>query len=559
MIRALRLFSLEVQSMHVAAYILGASAILSSLLALLRDRLLAHTFGAGVELDVYYAAFRVPDIIFVALTALVSVYVLVPELSRRSESDQRAYIDTICVGFSVLAILVSLGAFFSAPKILLTFFPQLSAAGYADSLVALTRIMLLQPALLGFSNIFAAITQMKRRFMLYALTPILYNVGIIVGVLVLYPIIGLSGLAWGVVLGAALHALVQVPTVLKDGFFTFPAFATSAELWSTVRASLPRSLALAMSQFTFLGLTVIAGTLAVGSIASFMFAYNLYSVPLAIIGASYSVAAFPTLAAAFSRGKQNDFVENVALAARHIIFWSFPIIALMLVLRAHIVRAILGSGAFDWTDTRITAAALALFTIALTAQCMLLLLARAYYAAGRSFVPLVFWSAMAVCTIVLSYGLVYVLESPAILEFVERLLRVSELPGTQVLALAFASSLVAVIGALALAVDFELRFGGFLAQIRRTAGESLAAAFATGAVSYTALSVLGTLTSATTFLTVVVHAASSGAVGVLAAIAVYYVFQNREFLETMFAMHTRIRRTTSPALSVERIVGSAEE
>src|SRR3990167_4585770 len=113
--KAFRFLSSEASSLERAVSILAASAILSSLLALLRDRLLAHTFGAGVELDVYYAAFRVPDIIFVALTALVSVYVLVPELSRRSESDQRAYIDTICVGFSVLAILVSLGAFFSAP------------------------------------------------------------------------------------------------------------------------------------------------------------------------------------------------------------------------------------------------------------------------------------------------------------------------------------------------------------------------------------------------------------------------------------------------------------
>ena len=545
--------------MHVAAYILGTSAVFSSLLALLRDRLLAHTFGAGVELDVYYAALRLPDIIFVATTALVSVYVLVPELSRRREADQRAYIDTICVGFSALAILVSLVAFFSAPKALFALFPHLADAGYARELVVLTRVMLLQPILLGFSNIFAAVTQLKRRFVLYALSPILYNAGIIVGIWFLYPSLGLQGLAWGVVLGAAFHALVQVPAALKDGFFTSPTFATFAELWSTVRLSLPRSLALAMSQFTFLGLTVIAGTLTAGSIASFMFAYNLYSVPLAIIGASYSVAAFPTLAAAFSRGKHDEFVANVALAARHIIFWSFPAIALMVVLRAHIVRAVLGSGAFDWTDTRITAAALALFVVALAAQCLLLLLARGYYAAGQSLVPLLFWSVMAVCTIVLAYGFVYALESFATLVFVERLLRVADLPGTQMLALAFASSLVAVCGVVALMVDFELRFRGFLMQIWRTSLEALVAALSAGVASYAVLSVLGTLTSATTFVVVVAHAMTSGFLGVMAATVVYHIMKNQEFLETVYAVRGRLKQPTPPVFPSERVVGSAEE
>lgn len=557
--RALRIFSGEVESVHVAAYILGISAVFSSLLAILRDRLLAHSFGAGIELDVYYAAFRIPDIIFVATTAFVSVYVLVPELSRRSEYNQRAYIDTICVCFAVCAIAISGIVALIVPKMLLLLFPQLAAEGYARELTLLTRIILLQPVLLGFSNIFAAIIQLKRRFILYALSPILYNLGIVVGVLVFYPAVGLSGLAWGVVLGAFLHAFIQVPTVFRDGFFTFPAFVSWTELRDTVRASIPRSLALAANQLTFLGLTVIAGTLATGSIASFIFAYNLYSVPLAIIGASYSVAAFPTLAAAFSRGAREEFVFHVVLAARHIIFWSFPAIALMIVLRAHIVRAVLGSGAFDWTDTRITAAALALFVVALAAQGMLLLLARSYYATGRSFVPLVFYSGMAVCTVALSYGFVYLLETPWLLEVTERLLRVAGLSGSAVLALALAYSVVSVLGALALTMDFEFRFGGFVSKIRLVTAESTLAAVMAGVTSYLVLTALGILTSATTFIVVVMHGSVAGMAGIVGAVVVYYVLQSREFFETASAIRHRVKGVTASPSTTERVVGSAEE
>src|SRR3989338_8352791 len=111
----LRFLASPVRSLSSAVYILAASALLSSFLALGRDRLFAHTFGAGTELDLYYAAFRIPDLIFVAMGSLVSVYILIPELSRRTAEGQKRYIDTIVVGFSMLAVALSIGAFFLAP------------------------------------------------------------------------------------------------------------------------------------------------------------------------------------------------------------------------------------------------------------------------------------------------------------------------------------------------------------------------------------------------------------------------------------------------------------
>src|SRR3989344_4420613 len=126
--RVLRLITGEVRGILSAVYVLAAFALLSSLLALFRDRLLAGYFGAGAELDLYYAAFRIPDFLFVALGALVSVYVLIPELARRDAEAQKSYINTVFLGFSVLAVCAGAVAALVAPQILSYLFPQFAAS-----------------------------------------------------------------------------------------------------------------------------------------------------------------------------------------------------------------------------------------------------------------------------------------------------------------------------------------------------------------------------------------------------------------------------------------------
>src|SRR3989344_909762 len=268
--RALKLLSYEVRGLHAAVSMIALSSLLSSLLALLRDRLLAHSFGASATLDLYYAAFRIPDLIFVGTGALVSVYILIPAL----------------IGFSFIAVIASLFAALLAPAILASLFPQITAAGELPELVSLTRLMLLQPIFLGLSNIFGAITQVRQRYALYSLSPLLYNLGIIVGVLVFYPQWGLTGLALGVVLGALLHVGIQLPSVFADGFFhALPTKFNPRAFLETVSVSIPRALALSMNQVSFIGVVALAGMLAPGSIAVFMFASHLHAAPLAVLGA----------------------------------------------------------------------------------------------------------------------------------------------------------------------------------------------------------------------------------------------------------------------------------
>jgi len=540
--RALRFLSSEVRGLHAAAYVLAACALLSSLLALVRDRLLAHTFGASATLDLYYAGFRIPDLIFVGTAALVSVYMLIPELARRGESGQRDYIDTVVAGFSLFAAFVAFVAAVLAPSVLSYLFPAFTGE-QASQLVMITRIMLLQPILLGLSNILAAVTQSRHRYALYALSPLLYNIGIIAGVAFLYPVWGIAGLAWGVVIGSLFHAGIQIPAVISDGFLRrLPKFREPRALVHTALVSLPRALALSMSQLAFLGLTALAGTLVAGSIAVFMFAYNLASVPLAIIGASYSVAAFPTLAAALSRGERAQFIEHVATAARYVFFWSIPVSALILVLRAYVVRVILGSGAFDWTDTRLTAACFALFSLALAAQGLQLLLVRAYYAAGQTVVPLVISFGTMAATLAFAIGTLGILDNAGILHTVSALLRIEDLPGARVVALGFSYALASIAGAVVLALHFEYRFGGFFAQVRRALAESCAAALLGGAGAYVALSLFSPLFPSTETLPVFLLGFIGGISGIVVAALTYHLLGSREYKETFASVHARLWR-----------------
>ena len=556
---ALHFLSVEVRGLQKVVYVLAACALLSSILALVRDRLLAAAFGASTTLDLYYAAFRIPDLIFVGIGALVSVYILIPELVRRSDDEQRKYIDTIIVGFLILSVVSAAVAALFAPFFLARLFPQFTLEGHLPQLVTLTRIILLQPLLLGFSNILAAITQSRQRYILYAVSPLLYNLGIIFGVVVLYPLWGASGLVWGVVAGAGLHASVQVPAVIRDGFLRrLPQLWDWGALLRTSSVSVPRALALSMNQITFLGLAALAGSLTSGSIAIFMFSYNLQAVPLSIIGASYSVAAFPTLALALSKGQREEFIAHIAQAARYVFFWSLPVIALIIVLRAHIVRVILGSGAFDWTDTRLTAAALALLALSLAAQSVTLLIVRGYYAAGRTFVPFIVSLGMMVGTLGLATFFVSVVHNETLLRAMQILLRVEDLQGTAVLTLVFAFSLLSIIGAVVLIFHFEYRFQGFLSRIIRALGESIVAAFAAGVGAYIILIVVGPLTFASTTLSILSRGILAGAFGTLMAGIAYYLAGSREFNETLEAVRGHIPFVKLPH-GVVPITSSAEE
>ncbi len=537
MVRTLfRFLYTEVSGLHQAAFLIGFSAFLSQLLALIRDRLLAGTFGASQTLDIYYSAFRIPDLVYVTIASFVAVTVLVPfiikiEAESGRESVSRLINKTFTL-FCLLMIVVSFCLFWLMP-----FLVKLIAPGFSEESLGLlcdmSRILLLSPFLLGISNLFGSVTQAFQKFYAYTLSPLLYNIGIIIGILIFYPSFGIHGLAWGVVLGACLHLLIQVPALLQANIL--PAF--SYQIWDKeikqiVFTSLPRTLTLASHQITLVVLVAMATLFTEGSVAIFNFAFNLQSVPLAIIGISYSVAAFPSLVKSLTAGDNEKFLNQVLSALRHMIFWSLPIIAMFIILRAQIVRVILGAGEFDWTETRLTAAALALFVISIVAQNLVQLFVRCYYAKGETSKPLVINILSSVLIIGLAFVLVDFYENSLSFRLVfEALLRVQGLSGTVVLMLPLAFSIGLVTNVLIYWFLFQKDFGKFNHAVLTTLIQSSLSALLAGFVTQRALVALALVFDLNTFWGIFSQGFLAGIIGIIAGFVLLVLMKNQELAE----------------------------
>ncbi len=526
-----------VRGLHQAAYVLAGLTLASQALALLRDRLFAHSFGAGDVLDLYYAAFKVPDLVFALVASLVSAYVLIPRIAGGSKKETRELISQtasfLLIAGGVLCLILAI----AAPSYMFLLFPQAAGSVDSESFILLTRILLLQPILLGLSGIFTSVTQVRRRFFLFALSPVLYNLGIIAGTVVLYPMYGLAGIGIGVLLGALAHLLIHIPVLAGEKLLPSLEVPKPSVLWSVMRDSVPRSLALAMGSITALILTTLAARTGEGSIAVFSLASNLQAVPLSLIAASYATAAFPVLAESMEAKRYEAFRATLSAAARHIVFWSAILSVLILVLRAHIVRIVLGSGAFDWDATRLTAAILALLILGMMAQGIVLLASRAFYAAKKSWNPLFIQMAGLAVSVAFAGGLLWLAQIfPDIRYFIEALLRVEDVPGTEILLIAAGSMLGSMATGIFALVTLHSVAPGVARSLFRPVFEGLASAILGGAAAYGVLSFAGNLAPATTLLFVFTEAAVAGMVGLAVAGAILSLLENKEFKDLADAL-----------------------
>ncbi|TSC72391.1 MAG: hypothetical protein G01um101438_475, partial [Parcubacteria group bacterium Gr01-1014_38] len=360
---------LEPQPVRAAALI-ALSGLLSRALGLLRDRLFAHTFGAGDVLDAYFAAYRIPDLLYnllvvgalsAAFVPVASQYFASGEHGRASAFRMASALVTLAV---ILLSVVALLLFFLVPVLIPFFVPGFDAERVALT-IRFTRIMLLQPILLGASSVVSGLLLTLRRFAAYAAAPVVYNLGIIAGLLVLVPWLGLSGLAWGVVLGALGHLAVQLPSAVRVGFRFRPMLTVAhAGIRRVSHLFFPRIVALLAGQAGSVIVTVLGSGLLTGSISAYLLAENLQAVPIGLVGVPLGIAAFPFLAAAAARQRAEEFTAILFGTLRLTLFIALPASVFLVLLRAQIVRVVLGTGAFDWEDTRTTFTVLGILALA---------------------------------------------------------------------------------------------------------------------------------------------------------------------------------------------------
>lgn len=535
----------EIKGLHEAAYFLGIFTLLSQVLGLFRDKLLAYYFGASAMLDVYYASFRIPDLIFVTVSSLVAVSVLIPFLVREESKGKAAmqkFISSVFTVFFVSIVSILLLTAIFTPFLLKLLVPGIYNGQYQSTLILMTRILLLSPLLLGISNLFSSINQSRRIFIVSAISPILYNVAIILGIVFLYPKYGLVGLVLGVVFGSLLHVLVQWPSLEACGIKL--RFLRGVE-WKSVKEvvllSIPRTFTLAANQLSMTGLFYLASFMTVGSISVLTLSFNLQSVPLAIIGVSYSLAAFPVLTRLHSEGKKSEFINHIITAGRHIIFWSIPITVLFIVLRAQIVRVIFGSGNFSWDNTRLTAAALALFAVSVTAESLELLFIRGFYSAGMTRKPLVISTVSQIFTVSIAVVSIYAFNNFQLFkDFIESIFRVNGVSGTVVLMLPLAFSLASILNIVWLWRIFEIDFPGFGQTLRRTFFQTFSASIVMGYVAYFGLNIFQNVFNLSTGLGIFLQGFFAGICGILVCVIVLWGLKNEEVMEISKTLHHKI-------------------
>jgi putative peptidoglycan lipid II flippase len=332
----------------------------------------------------------------------------------KSKPNAFKYLSNLLNSFLVILIIICGILFIFAPQVI-----SIIAPGFCEDkkilVVLLTRIMLFSPILLGISNIISGILRVFKRFLITALCPIMYNLGIIIGIIFFVPIMGIKGLAWGVVLGGGLHLLIQLPILYKLGFKMQKILDWSdANFIKTIKLTIPRSIGLSIglmsSQINLIIVTAIASGLSKGSIGVFNLAEGLSRPVLSLIAISFSVAAFPALSLSYSENNQKKFNNIFNSVFYRILGLSLGASALLFIFRQAIVDIIYQTGKFSAIDSALCAACLGMFCIGIFAQGLVLLMAKSFYARQNTKIPALASIAGTLINIILCLYFVYLLS-----------------------------------------------------------------------------------------------------------------------------------------------------
>lgn len=382
-----------------ASLILTVAALASRLLGWVRLLVIGSQFGASRELDAYFAAFRIPDAIFQLVVAGALSAALIPVFSsyRAREQDREAWrlassiINLVLIALAGLSLVMAI----LAPMVVPIVAPGFDAPT-TELTIRMTRVMLLSPVFIGMGAVVSGILNSYERFAVPALAPLVYNVAIIVAAIVLAPLMGVEGLAVGVVVGSLLHLLIQLPQLGRVGQrydltigLRHPGVRQVAWLMG------PRMLGLAAGQLNFIVSTILASGLPEGSVTAYNYAFQLSQIPVGVLGVSVAVALFPGLSRAAALGRVGEIRRQVAGSLRILVFLAAPLTAIMIVLAQPLAAVFFQYGLFSERSTELTARALAYFAIGLVGHIVVHVLTRAFYAMQDTRTP-VTWAIIAV-------------------------------------------------------------------------------------------------------------------------------------------------------------------
>ncbi len=486
--------------------------------------------GVSDTLDAYYAAFRVPDILFQLLVmGTLSASFIPIFLKFWEKNNEKAWRYTNAMltftggAFGILALICAIFAPYIAAGVGVGFTPEKQAL-----VASMLRVILISQCFFAVSMVFGSVLQATRRFFLYSLAPIVYNVGIILGAVFLVPILGPWGIAWGTVLGAAMHATLQAVGVYALGFSLRPVCSLESDVRTTLLHMGPRTISLAIAQLNFLFMTILASTLASGSVTMLQFAYNLNYFPIGIIAVSYAIAAFPAMCDAVrtpgeaSRSFKDVFVSTV----RQLLFLMIPATVLFLLLRAQIVRLVLGTQNFSWEATVLTANVLAVFALSFCAQGLIYVLVRGFFAMEKTVAPVFAAVLGAACNVALALFLT---------------------PKIGLMGLVGAFSISAVVQCAMLWALLRISTGTLGGRILTKALVKMSVAAVCMAASVqVAKHILAGVFPLTTFMGVLVQLLGASALGCIVYVAVSLLVKNEECIAMLASIRAKMLRSAMP-------------
>ena len=376
--------------------LLALSAFVSRFLGVVRDHMLAKTFGAtsgtGIyNLDAYYAAFRIPDLLYNLLIFGAVSAAFIPIFTRYKKElkmDEAWKFASSMLHLMLIAILIISGIVY----IFAPFFVHVVASGFDEVSLKLTvrlmRIMLLSPIIFSLSSVLISIQDSFKTFFFRSLAPIFYNVGIIFAIVHYGHEFGVVGVVWGVIIGALLQLIVQIPALFQVRFKHFWILGLNRpDVRKAFKLIIPRILGLSLTQLTLIVNTLIASFLMTGSITIFYLSDNLQALPLGIIAISFAITSFATLSELATEESREPFALEIKRVMQQILFLIIPATLGMLVLRSEIIDVILVTGKFSATDAEITQAVLGFLLISLFAQSLIPILSRGFYAYHNTKTP----------------------------------------------------------------------------------------------------------------------------------------------------------------------------
>src|SRR3972149_364717 len=402
-------------NIFTAASFIILTTIFSQILGILKYRLLVSLFGASQELGVFFAAFRIPDFVFQVVIAGALSSSFIPIFADFISRDKKQE------GFEFSSTLITMGLVFYifVSAVIIVFSYQLAsivAPGFSQSELRLMAnlMIIIQLAQVFFilGTIFTAMLQSFQHFVIPGLASAFYNFGIILGLIIFSHFLGVGiyGATIGVLIGAIFFSLIQLPLLAVTGFRFSPSFALTPGIDKLFRLMVPRSLTVIISQIAATANVFFASFLSARSLVIFDLAHTLAMAPVLLLGQSIAQASFPALS--LKSGDRREFLSILTSSFNQILYLTLPISALLIVLRIPLVRLFYGASRFDWEATVETGLTLAYFSIAITANALIALLSRAFYAMKDSKTPMIVTLLSVAANILMSYYLILINSLP---------------------------------------------------------------------------------------------------------------------------------------------------